>query len=121
MIDTILTYGDCVKQALLVYPSLHLISSSSLFFYCCLMFIFPLPSSLPPILASPNHQPLLLVRGQGGEGVNTLENALPEPLLHRLPGPPLNHLPVLHQLPQGHPACVCRPPVVEDEAQNLLQ
>ena len=83
--------------------------------------ILLLPPSLPPVPASPDQQPLLLVRGQGGEGVDALENALPEPLLHRLPAPPLNHLPVLHQLPQGHPACVCRPPVVEDEAQNLLR
>ena len=75
----------------------------------------------PPLDPLPTLSQLLLLLLTQVEGVEPLEDASPEPLLHRLPGAPLHHLPLLHQLPQRDASGVLATTVVHNELENRLK
>ena len=78
----------------------------------------PASLSFDPLPTLPQLLPLLLTQV---EGVEPLEDASPEPLLHGLPGAPLHHLPLLHQLPQCDAPSVLATTVVHNELKNHLR
>ena len=80
-----------------------------------------LASASPPFDPLPTLPQLLLLLLTQVKGVEPLEDVPPEPLLHGLPGAPLHHLPLLHQLPQCDPSGVLASTVVNNESKNHLK